>query len=72
MDRSISSYKIAVPIRFLDSMKRFCAFVLCLSDSDAQYINTIITDMQGNIRIDRLTLGRGADRGTDIYLDPWN
>jgi hypothetical protein len=31
-------------------------------------INTIVTDMNGNIRIDRLSLGRGADRGTDIFL----
>jgi len=26
--------------------------------------------MDGNIRIDRLSLGRGADRGTDISLAP--
>ena len=31
-------------------------------------INTIFTDMDDNIRIDRLSLGHGADRGTDILL----
>jgi hypothetical protein len=31
-------------------------------------INIIVTDMDCNIRIDRLSLGHGADRGTDILL----
>jgi len=48
-------------------------------------INTIVTDMEGNIRMDRLPLGRDTDRETDIclafgsgniistgpYHDPW-
>jgi hypothetical protein len=29
-------------------------------------INTKVTDMEGNIRIDRLTLGRGTDSETDV------
>ena len=28
--------KIVVPIRFLDSLKKFCTFILCVSDSDLQ------------------------------------
>ena len=28
--------KIAVPIRFLDSLKKVCAFILCVSDSGFQ------------------------------------
>jgi hypothetical protein len=31
-------------------------------------INTIATDMEGNIRIDRLPLCSGTDRETDISL----
>jgi hypothetical protein len=31
-------------------------------------INTIVTDMEGNIRIDRLPLGPATDRETDISL----
>jgi hypothetical protein len=46
-------------------------------------INTKVTDVEGNIRIDRLPLGRGTDCETDIslasgdiistglYHDPW-
>jgi hypothetical protein len=32
-------------------------------------INTIVTDMELNIRIDRLPLGRGTDRGQSVYPD---
>ena len=31
-------------------------------------ISTIVTDMEGNIRIDRLPLGSGTDHETDISL----
>jgi hypothetical protein len=31
-------------------------------------INTIVTDMEGNIRIDRLPLGSGTDYEIDISL----
>jgi hypothetical protein len=38
-------------------------------------INTIATDVEGNIRIDRLHLGTGTDReiyiSTSPYHDPW-
>jgi hypothetical protein len=38
-------------------------------------VNPIVTDMPGHIRIDRLLLGHGTDRETDIstgpYHDPW-
>jgi hypothetical protein len=36
LDQSISAFKTVVPIRFLDSLKNFCAFILCVSDSDLQ------------------------------------
>ena len=32
-------------------------------------INTIVTDMECNIRIDRLPLGRGTDLGQSVYPD---
>ena len=31
-------------------------------------ISTIVTDMEGNIRIDRLPLGSGTDHETDISI----
>jgi hypothetical protein len=33
-------------------------------------INTIVTDMECNIRIDRLPLGRGTDQWKMIYTSP--
>ena len=35
-------------------------------------INTIVTDMEGIMRIDRLPLGHGKDHETDISLDTDN
>ena len=35
---------------------------------DFNAISTIVTDMEGNIRIDRLPLGSGTDHETDISL----
>ena len=35
-------------------------------------INIIVTDMDGNIRIDRLSLDHGTDRQTDISLASGN
>jgi hypothetical protein len=69
--RSISAYKIAVPIRFrfLDSLKNFCALYCVCQILVFNAINTIVTDMEGNIRIERQPLGRGTDRETDISLD---
>ena len=49
LDRSISAYAIAVPIRFLDSLKNVCAFILCLPDSDIQYNSTIVNDICGQV-----------------------
>ena len=52
-DFSISAYTIAVHIRFLDSLrKKLCQMLVFHA------INTIVTVNEGNIRIDRLPLGR--------------
>ena len=32
-------------------------------------ISTIVTDMECNFRIDRLSLGRGTDLGQSVYPD---
>jgi len=35
-------------------------------------INTIVNDMEGNIRIDRLPMCHGRDRETDISTGPYH
>jgi len=41
---------------------------LYVSDSGFNATKSIVTDMEGNISIDRLPLGHGMDRETDITL----
>jgi len=50
-------------------IKNFYAFILYVSYSGLNAINTIVTDMEYNIRIDRLPLGRGTDLGQFVYPD---
>ena len=61
--------KIAVPLRFLDSLTNFLHLYCVCQILVFNAIHTIITDVEGNIRIDRLPLGRGTDCETDISLD---
>ena len=49
LDRSLSAYKIAVPIRFLDSLK-ISVHLYCVGQIPIfNTINTIVTDLYCNI-----------------------
>ena len=48
-------------------IKPICAFYCMCQILVFSAINTIVTDIECNIRIDRLSLGRGTDLGQSVY-----
>ena len=74
--------KLQFLLGFLIPWTISCIYIVC-QILVFNAIHTIVTDMEGNIRIDRLPLGHGTDCETDIslasgdiistglYHDPW-
>jgi len=54
-------------LRFLIPWK-ISVHLYCVCQILVNVINTIVSDMEGNIRIDRLPFGHGMDRETDNSL----
>ena len=54
--------KITVPIMFLDSLNNFCALYCVCQILVFNAINRTATDMEGNIRMERMPLGHGTEQ----------